>query len=84
VALAEQANAPKASPEVARISGVSDAFASALWGLGFLFDVAEHGGAGINFHGGFTPGNYSPICYLKKEEQDPALRIDYKDQFELD
>jgi carbamoyltransferase len=23
-------------------------------------------------------------CYLKKEEQDPALRIDYKDQFELD
>jgi len=23
-------------------------------------------------------------CYLKKEEQDPALRIDYKDEFELD
>jgi carbamoyltransferase len=23
-------------------------------------------------------------CYLNKEEQDPALRIDYKDQFELD
>jgi carbamoyltransferase len=23
-------------------------------------------------------------CYLKKEEQNPALRIDYKDQFELD
>jgi len=23
-------------------------------------------------------------CYLKKEEQDPALRIDYKDRFELD
>jgi carbamoyltransferase len=23
-------------------------------------------------------------CYLKKEDQDPALRIDYKDQFELD
>jgi carbamoyltransferase len=23
-------------------------------------------------------------CYLRKEEQDPALRIDYKDQFELD
>jgi carbamoyltransferase len=23
-------------------------------------------------------------CYLRKEEQDPALRIDYKDKFELD
>jgi len=23
-------------------------------------------------------------CYLKKEEQNPALRIDYKDRFELD
>ena len=23
-------------------------------------------------------------CYLRKEEQDPALRIDYKDAFELD
>jgi carbamoyltransferase len=23
-------------------------------------------------------------CYLRKEEQNPALRIDYKDQFELD
>jgi carbamoyltransferase len=23
-------------------------------------------------------------CYLRKEEQDPALRIDYKDRFELD
>jgi carbamoyltransferase len=23
-------------------------------------------------------------CYLQKEEQNPALRIDYKDQFELD
>jgi carbamoyltransferase len=23
-------------------------------------------------------------CYLRKEDQDPALRVDYKDQFELD
>ena len=49
--------------------GVSDAFASALWALDFLFDVAEHGGAGVNLHGGFTPGNYSPICYLRKEQR---------------
>jgi hypothetical protein len=47
--------------------GVSDAFASALWGVDFLFEVAERGGAGVNLHGGFTPGNYSPIYYLKKE-----------------
>jgi carbamoyltransferase len=23
-------------------------------------------------------------CYLRKEDQDPAPRIDYKDRFELD
>ena len=49
--------------------GVSDAFASALWGVDFLFDVAERGGAGINIHGGFTPGNYAPIIYLAKEDR---------------
>ena len=49
--------------------GVSDAFASALWAVEFLFEVAKHGGAGVNFHGGFSPGNYAPIVYLKKEER---------------
>ncbi|MEI7728732.1 MAG: glycosyl hydrolase family 79 C-terminal domain-containing protein [Verrucomicrobiota bacterium] len=46
--------------------GVSDAFASALWSTDFLFDVAEHGGAGVNFHGGFgsRPG-YSPFCFIR-------------------
>ena len=53
--------------------GVSDAFASALWGVDFFFDVAEHGGAGVNLHGGFNPGNYSPLCYIKKEHRyEPA------------
>jgi hypothetical protein len=53
--------------------GVSDAFASALWVVDFCFDVAAHGGAGVNLHGGFTPGNYSPVCYLKKESRyEPA------------
>ena len=58
-------------------TGVSDAFASALWGVDFLFDVAEHGGAGVNLHGGFTPGNYSPICYLKKEDRYEASPLYY-------
>ena len=49
--------------------GVSDTFASALWAVDFLFEVAQRGGAGVNMHGGFTPGNYSPICYLKKESR---------------
>jgi hypothetical protein len=39
--------------------------------------VAEHGGAGVNLHGGFTPGNYSPICYLKKEDRYEASPLYY-------
>ncbi|HVW22078.1 MAG TPA: hypothetical protein VHC86_12765 [Opitutaceae bacterium] len=34
--------------------GVSDTFASALWGLDFMWWWAAHGAAGINFHGGDT------------------------------
>jgi len=44
--------------------GLSDVFASALWGADFFFKIAEHGGAGINLHGGYTPGRYSPIYFL--------------------
>ena len=44
--------------------GLSDVFASALWGADFMFKVAEQGGAGINLHGGYTPGRYSPIYVL--------------------
>ena len=39
--------------------GVSDTLAAALWGLEFMFQVAEAGGAGVNFHAGdhkfYTP-----------------------------
>lgn len=36
---------------------VSDAFASALWGLDYLYWWAVHGAEGINFHtGGYAPG----------------------------
>ena len=44
--------------------GLSDVFASALWGTDFFFKIAEQGGAGINLHGGYTPGRYSPIYFL--------------------
>ncbi|MBL4675404.1 MAG: hypothetical protein JKY70_04245 [Mucilaginibacter sp.] len=33
-------------------AGVSDVFASALWGLDFMWLVAENNGLGVNFHGG--------------------------------
>jgi alpha-L-arabinofuranosidase len=38
--------------------GVSEHFASALWGLDFMFTVAQNNAMGVNFHGGgagFTP-----------------------------
>jgi hypothetical protein len=40
--------------------GVSDVFGSALWGLEFMFQVAEAGGRGINFHAGDAKA-YTPI-----------------------
>ncbi|HEY1961678.1 MAG TPA: glycosyl hydrolase family protein [Rhizomicrobium sp.] len=40
--------------------GVSDTFASALWGLDLMYRMAAAGAAGINFHGGGY-GWYSPI-----------------------
>ena len=46
--------------------GVSNAFVSALWSIDFMFDVAQAGGQGVNFHGSFTANNYSPIVFDKK------------------
>jgi hypothetical protein len=40
--------------------GVSDAFGSALWGVDFMFQVAEAGGGGVNFHTGDVKA-YTPI-----------------------
>lgn len=42
-------------------SGVSDSFASALWGADFMLLLAELGVAGVNFHGGGY-GHYTPIA----------------------
>lgn len=40
--------------------GVSDSFATALWGLELMFQLADAGGAGVNFHTGDTKA-YTPI-----------------------
>jgi len=41
--------------------GVSDTFASALWGADLMYQLAAAGGTGINFHGGGY-GWYTPIA----------------------
>jgi hypothetical protein len=41
--------------------GVSDTFASALWGADLMYQLASAGGEGINFHGGGY-GWYTPIA----------------------
>jgi uncharacterized protein (TIGR03437 family) len=41
--------------------GVSDVFASALWGVDYMFTLAGHNSAGVNFHGGGS-GSYTPIA----------------------
>ena len=45
---------------------VSDVFASALWGVDYMFSTAEHGVRGVNFHTarkwGCDEGSYNPIC----------------------
>lgn len=41
--------------------GVSDTFASALWGGDLMYQLASQGGIGINFHGGGY-GWYTPIA----------------------
>ncbi len=42
-------------------AGVSDTFASALWGADLMYQLASAGGTGINFHGGGY-GWYTPIA----------------------
>jgi hypothetical protein len=42
--------------------GVSDAYASSLWVIDYLFNCAEGGAAGVNFHGGGDGDGYTPIA----------------------
>ena len=46
--------------------GVSNVEAASLWSLDFMYGIASHGGAGVNFHGGTSsqfPLSYSPIVF---------------------
>ncbi len=42
-------------------TGVSDVFASTLWGIDYMMALAGSGAAGVNFHGGGA-GTYTPIA----------------------
>ncbi len=57
--------------------GVSNAFVSALWAVDFMFDVAQAGGQGVNFHGSFTANNYSPIVFDKTSSRYVAAPMYY-------
>jgi len=49
-------------------AGVSDVEAASLWSLNYMYGVASHGGAGVDFHGGSStqfPLNYTPITYSR-------------------
>jgi hypothetical protein len=43
-------------------NGVSDSYASSLWILDFLFNCAQNGASGVNFHGGGSSAGYTPIA----------------------
>jgi len=43
-------------------SGVSDSYASSLWVIDYLFNCAQGGAVGANFHGGGDSSGYTPIA----------------------
>jgi hypothetical protein len=48
------------------MTGVSNAFASAVWGLDYMFEAAQDGFSSINFHTSYKTGGsaYNPIVTL--------------------
>ncbi|MBR8074732.1 glycosyl hydrolase family 79 C-terminal domain-containing protein [Burkholderia cenocepacia] len=56
----DEANSFYSCPHLSGAPGVSNAFASALWAVDFLFTNARYGMRGVNFHSGNT-AYYSPI-----------------------
>jgi hypothetical protein len=75
IAAARQRNLPIALAETNSAScggmpGVSDAFASTLWGLDWMFSSAEDGFSGINFHMSYRPGgsSYNPVETVGSED----------------
>ncbi|HVO34352.1 MAG TPA: hypothetical protein VMT21_02235, partial [Gemmatimonadales bacterium] len=51
--------------------GVSNAFASALWGLDYAFTLARNGFVGVDFHTSYRPGggsSYNPVdTYARRD-----------------
>ena len=43
-------------------NGVSDSYASSLWVIDYLFNCAQGGASGVNFHGGGNGSGYTPIA----------------------
>ena len=45
-------------------AGLSDSYATALWVVDYMLTGAEHGAAGMNFHGGLSASctGYTPLC----------------------
>jgi hypothetical protein len=43
-------------------SGVSNSYASALWVLDYMYNCAQGGASGVNFHGGGDGTGYTPIA----------------------
>jgi hypothetical protein len=41
--------------------GTSDVFAASLWGLDYMYTLAEHGAVGVNFHGAPNGFIYAPL-----------------------
>ncbi len=63
-------------------NGVSNVFASALWALDFMWEVAEYKGQGVNFHGGGRRFFYSPVeadngAFIAKPEYYAMLAFKY-------
>jgi hypothetical protein len=60
--------------------GVSDTFASALWGAELMYQLAQAGGEGINFHGGgyeraLPRGRSTTACsFSSRQDQAGLLR----------
>ena len=52
-----------------REQNVADRFASALWGLDYMFTVAKNNCTGINFHGGSR--GFTPIIVKKGQAVTP-------------
>jgi hypothetical protein len=43
-------------------TGVSNSYASSLWVIDYLFNCAQGGATGVNFHGGGNSPGYTPIA----------------------